>query len=104
MVNAWAIARDPSVWEEPEEFRPERFLNNPIDYKGFHFELIPFGAGRRGCPGISFATIINEFVLANLVYKFDFALWGEKALDMTESYGITVHKKFPILVTATPCE
>ncbi|KAM0032266.1 putative cytochrome P450 [Helianthus debilis subsp. tardiflorus] len=101
VVNAWAIARDPSVWEEPEEFRPERFLNNPIDYKGFHFELIPFGAGRRGCPGINFATVINELALANLVYKFDFALSGEKAFDMTESYGITVHRKYPILVTAT---
>ncbi|KAJ0895930.1 putative cytochrome P450 [Helianthus annuus] len=63
LINAWAIARDPSVWEEPEEFRPERFLNSPIDYKGFGFELIPFGAGRRGCPGIQFAMVVNELVL-----------------------------------------
>ncbi|KAI7740325.1 hypothetical protein M8C21_019122 [Ambrosia artemisiifolia] len=101
-INAWAIARDPSKWEAPEEFRPERFLNNPIDYKGFHFELIPFGAGRRGCPGIQFAMTINELFLANLVYKFNFSLTGEEELDMSEIFGVTVHKKYPILVSATP--
>ncbi|MFS7958904.1 putative cytochrome P450 [Helianthus anomalus] len=103
LINAWAIARDPSVWEEPEEFRPERFLNSPIDYKGFGFELIPFGAGRRGCPGIQFAMVVNELVLANLVYKFDLTLAGEEGMDMTETNGITVHKKRPIVVSATPC-
>ncbi|KAI7742848.1 hypothetical protein M8C21_027861 [Ambrosia artemisiifolia] len=103
LINAWAIARDPSVWEEPEEFRPDRFLNSPIDYKGFHFELLPFGAGRRGCPGIQFAMVVNELVLANLVYKFDLALVGEESMDMSETNGITVHKKCPIVVSATPC-
>ncbi|KAJ0790155.1 putative cytochrome P450 [Helianthus annuus] len=101
MINAWAIARDPSIWEQPDEFRPERFLNTPIDYKGFHFEFIPFGAGRRKCPGMGFAIAINELALANLVYKFEFAL-GEEGLDMTESDGVTAHRKYPILVTATP--
>ncbi|KAI3717809.1 hypothetical protein L1987_69658 [Smallanthus sonchifolius] len=103
IVNAWAIGRDPSKWEGPEEFRPERFLNNSIDYKGLHFELIPFGAGRRGCPGIQFAMIINELVLANLVYKFDLEMVGDDGLDMSETNGIAVHKKCPILVSATPC-
>ncbi|KAI3760782.1 hypothetical protein L1987_51181 [Smallanthus sonchifolius] len=102
LINAWAIARDPSNWEEPEEFRPERFLKSSIDYKGFHFELLPFGAGRRGCPGIQFAMVVNELVLANLVYKFDLALVGEEGLDMSETNGITVHKKCPLLVSATP--
>ncbi|KAF5817410.1 putative cytochrome P450 [Helianthus annuus] len=46
IVNAWAIGRDPTLWEEPEEFRPERFLKNPFSYKGVHFEWLPFGAGR----------------------------------------------------------
>ncbi|KAI3820711.1 hypothetical protein L1987_08259 [Smallanthus sonchifolius] len=105
MINAWAIGRDPSIWEEPEEFRPERFLNTLTDYKGSHFEFIPFGAGRRICSGISFAMTISELALANLVYKFEFAvLSGEEGLDMTESNGISVHRKFPILVTATPYE
>ncbi|KAL9998710.1 putative cytochrome P450 [Helianthus debilis subsp. tardiflorus] len=104
MINAWAIARDPLIWEEPEEFRPERFLNNKMDYKGLDFEFVPFGAGRRGCPGINFAMIINEIVLANLVYKFEFSLLGNEPIDMTESDGLTVHRKFPILVKATPRE
>ncbi|KAM0012568.1 putative psoralen synthase [Helianthus debilis subsp. tardiflorus] len=103
LINAWAIERDPSTCEEPEEFIPERFLKSPVDYKGFHFELIPFGAGRRGCPGIQFSMVVNELVLANLVYKFDLALVGEEGLDMSETNGITVHKKCPILVSATPC-
>ncbi|KAJ9535702.1 hypothetical protein OSB04_un001147 [Centaurea solstitialis] len=101
IVNAWAIARDSSTWTEPNEFQPERFLNNPIDYKGFHFELIPFGAGRRGCPAIQFAIIVNELVLANLVYKFDLKVAEGEDLDMSETNGLTVHKKYPIFVTAT---
>ncbi|KAM0044424.1 putative cytochrome P450 [Helianthus debilis subsp. tardiflorus] len=96
IINAWAISRDPSVWEAPEEFRPKRFLNKPIDYKGFHFEFLPFGVGRRGCPGIQFAMTVNELILANFVYKFDVSLMGEEELDMSETFGITVHKKSPI--------
>ncbi|KAM7483137.1 hypothetical protein LguiB_007720 [Lonicera macranthoides] len=105
IINAWAIGRDPSVWEDPEEFRPERFLSSSIDFKGFHFELIPFGAGRRGCPGTLFAIAVNELALANLLYKFDIALPdGECAndLDMSETTGISTHKKSPIVVVATP--
>ncbi|KAM7478258.1 hypothetical protein LguiA_026471 [Lonicera macranthoides] len=105
IINAWAIGRDPLLWEDPEEFRPDRFLNSSIDFKGSHFELIPFGAGRRGCPGALFAMAVIELTLANLLYSFDIALpYGQKAedLDMTETDGITVHKKSPILVVATP--
>ncbi|KAK1413059.1 hypothetical protein QVD17_34783 [Tagetes erecta] len=103
LINAWKIARDPSNWEEPGEFRPERFLNSTIDYKGLHFELLPFGAGRRGCPGIQFAVNVNELVLANLVYKFTLTPAGKETLDVSETNGISVHKKYPILVSATPC-
>ncbi|KAJ9562461.1 hypothetical protein OSB04_007621 [Centaurea solstitialis] len=101
IINAWAIGRDSSTWTDPNEFQPERFLDNSVDYKGFHFELIPFGAGRRGCPAIQFVMIINELVLANLVYKFDLKVAEGKDLDMSETYGLTVHKKCPLLVTAT---
>nr|AKJ23348.1 CYP71AJ5 [Thapsia garganica] len=104
LINAWAIATDPALWDNPEKFIPERFLNNPIDYKGLHFEFIPFGAGRRGCPGIQYAMAINELALANLVHIFDFALPDGRRLedlDMTSETGMTLHKKSPLLVIAT---
>nr|GEY84484.1 cytochrome P450 71A8-like [Tanacetum cinerariifolium]GEZ17616.1 cytochrome P450 71A8-like [Tanacetum cinerariifolium] len=106
IINAWDIARDPKVWDEPHEFRPERFLDCTIDFKGCDFDLIPFGAGRRGCPGISFAMATNENLLANLLHKFDWELPNggkEDDLDMTERPGLTIRKKFPLMVVATPC-
>ncbi|XP_057952197.1 cytochrome P450 736A117-like [Malania oleifera] len=105
IINAWAIGRDPAFWDEPEEFRPERFLNSSMDFRGQDFQLIPFGAGRRGCPGTSFAMATNEIVLANIVCLFDWALPGGargEDLDMTENSGITVHRKVPLLAVATP--
>lgn len=105
IVNAWAIARDPSLWKQPQEFQPERFLNSAIDFRGFNFELIPFGAGRRGCPGATFAVAVNELALAKLVHKFDFALPdGIKPhdLDMSEATGLTIHRKNPLFAVAIP--
>ncbi|KEH31104.1 putative cytochrome P450 [Medicago truncatula] len=107
IVNAWAISRDPSSWEEPLEFKPERFMNSSIDYKGLDFELIPFGAGRRGCPGVLFGIAVNELVLANLVYQFDWKLPDGvegKDLDMSETNGLTCHRKYPLLAVATKYE
>lgn len=104
MINAWTIGRDPVSWDEPEKFKPERFLNSSIDFKGLDFEFIPFGAGRRGCPGITFAFVTIELVLANLVHKFDWELPSGvegKDLDMSESIGITVHKVVPLLALAS---
>ncbi|KAM0960609.1 hypothetical protein ACFX2I_025525 [Malus domestica] len=105
IVNAWEIGRDPKSYEKPEEFEPERFLNSGIDYKGNDFELIPFGAGRRGCPGIQFAMAVNEIGLANLVHKFDWELHGgarAEDLDMTESTGLTKRRKYPLKAVAIP--
>ncbi|XP_059638919.1 cytochrome P450 736A117-like [Cornus florida] len=106
IINAWAIGRDPASWVEPEEFQPERFLNSSIDFRGHDFELIPFGAGRRGCPGTSFAIATNEFVLANLMHKFNWALPGGakgEHLDLTECSGVTIRRGIPLLAVATPC-
>ncbi|XP_058227453.1 cytochrome P450 736A117-like isoform X2 [Rhododendron vialii] len=102
LVNAWAIARDPLTWEDPEEFRPERFLNNSMDVKGQDFEFIPFGAGRRGCPGTLFAMNVYELALANVVHSFDLSLPSGEDLDMTENPGLVIHKKKPLMVVASP--
>ncbi|KAL9264094.1 Cytochrome P450 736A117-like protein [Drosera capensis] len=105
ITNAWAIHRDPASWKEPDKFRPERFLNSTVDFKGQDFHLIPFGAGRRGCPGTAFAIANNELVLANIMHKFDWALpdgVDAATLDMRESTGLTIHRKSPLFAVATP--
>lgn len=104
-INAWAIGRDPEIWKDPEEFKPERFLDSPIDYKGQHYELIPFGAGRRSCPAISFGTASVELALAQLLNSFDWELPPEVApqdLDLTEVFGITMHRRQHLFVVAKP--
>ncbi|KAF3656206.1 putative cytochrome 71A4-like, partial [Capsicum annuum] len=97
---------DPLSWDDPDEYRPERFLNSDIDFRGLNIELILFRGGRRGCPGITFAIMANELALAKLVHKFNFASpEGIKKdnLDITESTGITIRRKLPLLAVATPC-
>ncbi|KAK7305219.1 hypothetical protein VNO77_43121 [Canavalia gladiata] len=96
LINAWAIGRDPKYWTEAETFKPERFLGSSIDYKGTNFEFIPFGAGRRMCPGIAFAIADIELPLAQLLYHFDWRLphgTNHEELDMTESYGLTARRQ-----------
>ncbi|XP_026429678.1 cytochrome P450 71A1-like [Papaver somniferum] len=103
-INMWAIHRDSKVWDDAEEFLLERFMNSQIEFFGQDFEYLPFGSGRRGCPGISFGINIVEYTLANLLYCFNWELPdGEKAdeLDMTETFGLTASKKTPLHVVAT---
>ncbi|GKV26305.1 hypothetical protein SLEP1_g35636 [Rubroshorea leprosula] len=98
-VNVWAIGRDPNVWENPQEFYPERFLDSPIDFKGQHYEFLPFGSGRRICPAVHKVAAILEFTLANLLYCFDWKLPGgmtEEDICKEEEAGITAHKKVPL--------
>ncbi|EEF51901.1 cytochrome P450 736A117 [Ricinus communis] len=105
LTNAWAMARDPKTWTKPEEFWPERFLNSCVDFKGHDHEFIPFGSGRRGCPGISFSMSIIELVLANLVKNFEWVLpegTNVEDLDMTESIGMTTSRKNPLIAVAIP--
>ncbi|KAL4308155.1 hypothetical protein GQ457_01G002470 [Hibiscus cannabinus] len=102
-VNAWAIGRDPKAWENPEEFCPERFIGSSVDYKGQHFELIPFGAGRRMCPGMRMGVATVELALANLLYKFDWEMptgMNEDDLNFDSLPGIATHKKNDLILVA----
>ncbi|XP_058752191.1 cytochrome P450 71A1-like [Vicia villosa] len=102
-VNAWAIQRDSNVWKNSEEFYPERFLESSINFLGQDFELIPFGAGHRICPGLSLAVASIELILANLLYSFDWKLphgLVKEDIDTEMLPGITQHKKNPLFLVA----
>ncbi|CAJ1949724.1 unnamed protein product [Sphenostylis stenocarpa] len=102
-VNAWAIHRDPEIWKDPFEFYPERFLDSSTTFRGKDFELIPFGAGRRICPGMPMAVASVELTLANLLNAFDWELppgMTTKDIDTEVLPGITTHKKNSLCVLA----
>ncbi|XP_058103654.1 cytochrome P450 71A1-like [Magnolia sinica] len=100
-VNALAIGQEIESWKNPGEFWPERFTDSTVDYKGQDFQFLPFGAGRRICPGMHFGAVTVEIALANLLYSFNWELPSgvkEEDIDMSELPGITVHKKSPLLL------
>ncbi|ONM28270.1 Cytochrome P450 71A26 [Zea mays] len=106
IVNAWAIARDPATWERADEFVPERFAGDDLtaDYlmPGQDFRSVPFGAGRRGCPGVGFSVPTMELALASLLYHFDWELPAGVAakLEMDEVNGLSVRRKAPLYLVA----
>ena len=95
-VNVWAIGRDPAVWgDDADEFRLERFVGSSLDMKGQDFELLPFGSGRRMCPGIGLGLKMLQLVLANLVHGFAWRLpdgMAKEELSMEEKFGISVSR------------
>ncbi|XP_071735172.1 7-ethoxycoumarin O-deethylase-like [Rutidosis leptorrhynchoides] len=105
LVNAYAIGRDPSIWEDSLKFTPERFLKSQIDVRGLDFELIPFGGGRRICPGMPLAMRMIPVMLGSLLNNFD---WNvdlkiePKSFDMTEKFGITIEKASPLCAIPIP--
>jgi cytochrome P450 len=105
-LNIYAIHRDPKWWENPLEFDPERFIKNPdISMKGNYFHFIPFGVGRRQCPGISLAVLFVQLGLARLVQGFELSLpdgQDPTTLDMTAKYGVTMPRKTPLKVICKP--
>ncbi|KAH9626801.1 hypothetical protein KSS87_001960 [Heliosperma pusillum] len=95
LLNVWAIGRDPMTWKNPEKFEPDRFLESEIDVKGHNFELIPFGSGRRICPGMPLAIRIIPLMLASLIHGFDWMLEDgvtSENMNMEEKPGFTVEK------------
>uniref|UniRef100_A0A2C9WJU9 Uncharacterized protein n=1 Tax=Manihot esculenta TaxID=3983 RepID=A0A2C9WJU9_MANES len=105
MINFWAIGRDPKIWEDPLVFKPERFLNSSLDFKGNDFEYIPFSSGRRICPGLPMAAKHVPLLVACLVQFFDWSLPdGEDPdnVDMNEKYGFTLMKEQPLFLIPKP--
>ncbi|XP_050870883.1 flavonoid 3'-monooxygenase [Lathyrus oleraceus] len=109
LVNVWAISRDPKEWSNPLEFKPERFLPGgekfDVDIKGTDFEVIPFGAGRRICAGMSLGLRMVQLLTATLVHAFDWELENgllPEKLNMDEAYGLTLQREKPLLVHPRP--
>nr|AHZ12854.1 CYP76 [Plectranthus barbatus] len=97
LVNVWAYSKDAKLWPDPDEFMPERFLDRKINYRGRDYELIPFGSGRRMCPGLELADRMVPMLLATLIHNFDWELEpGAQSLDMTSSFGINLRKAIPL--------
>ncbi|KAG5228495.1 geraniol hydroxylase [Salix suchowensis] len=101
-INVWAVHRDPSIWENPIEFKPERFLDSKFDYSGSDFNYFPFGSGRRICVGIAMAERMFLYFLATLLHSFDWKLPAGEKVDLTEKCGIVLKLKNPLVATPTP--
>ncbi|NP_001291339.1 cytochrome P450 98A3 [Sesamum indicum] len=104
-VNVWALARDPAVWKNPLEFRPERFQEEDIDMKGTDYRLLPFGSGRRICPGAQLAIYLVTSMLGHMLHHFT---WTPPAgtkpedMDMMEQPGTVTYMRTPLQAVPTP--
>ncbi|KAL3653129.1 hypothetical protein CASFOL_002810 [Castilleja foliolosa] len=105
-VNIWSMGRNPKYWESPMDFRPERFLEkeiSSIDIKGQHFELLPFGTGRRGCPGMLLAIQELILIIGTMVQCFDWKMpVGSGPVDMTERPGLTAPRAYDLVCNVVP--
>ncbi|KAK6115344.1 hypothetical protein DH2020_007613 [Rehmannia glutinosa] len=101
LVNAWAIAQDPNYWEEATSFKPERFFDSKIGYRGTHFEYLPFGTGLRMCPGSAVAFKNIQMLVGSLLHYFDWSLPNgadPTTIDTNEKYFTTLKKEKPLLL------
>ncbi|EOX90921.1 hypothetical protein QUC31_002851 [Theobroma cacao] len=93
MINAWAIGRDKNSWEDPDTFKPSRFLKEGVpDFKGSNFEFIPFGSGRRSCPGMQLGLYALDLAVAHMLHCFTWELpdgMKPSELDMSDVFGLT---------------
>jgi cytochrome P450 len=101
-INAWAIHRDPSNWENPLVFDPDRFLDIKYDYTGSDFNYLPFGSGRRICPGEAMAERLVMHLLATLLHNFHWKMPQGDKLDLSEKFGFALKKKVPLVAIPTP--
>ncbi|KAL3499405.1 hypothetical protein ACH5RR_038498 [Cinchona calisaya] len=104
ITNVWAIGRDPSFWDEPLKFEPERFVNSAMEFKGNEFEFLPFGSGRRMCPGLPLAARIVPLFIASLIHFFNWSLPhgnNPEKLDMNEKLDATLQMNQPLVLIPT---
>ncbi|PWA57966.1 cytochrome P450 monooxygenase [Artemisia annua] len=104
LINLWKLQHDPNSWSDPDEFKLERFMTTQkdIDVKGKHFELLPFGSGRRICPGVFFALQALCLTSATLIQQFKPEKPSDEPIDMSESSGLTTSKATPLEVLLYP--
>ncbi|KAK6781335.1 hypothetical protein RDI58_023519 [Solanum bulbocastanum] len=105
LVNAWAIGRDPSFWDDALVFKPERFQSLELDMRGKDFEMIPFGAGRRTCPVFPLALRLMPAILGSMLNSFNWKLEAciePKDLDMEEKFGVILGKAHPLQAIPSP--
>jgi cytochrome P450 len=105
LINSWAMARSPEYWDDAEKFIPERFEDGTADFKGSRFEYLPFGTGRRRCPGDIFAMATLELIVARLLYYFDWSLpdgMQPGDIDMELVVGATARRKNHLQLVASP--
>ncbi|WVZ14728.1 hypothetical protein V8G54_012294 [Vigna mungo] len=104
ITNLWKIQTDPNIWLDPLTFKPERFIttHRDVDVKGQNFELLPFGSGRRICPGISFGLNMIHLTLANFLHSFEIFNKPNEAIDMREALGMTNEKATPLEILVKP--
>lgn len=102
MVNMWAITHDPKVWEDPLEFKPERFLEADVDVRGCDLRLAPFGAGRRVCPGKNLGLVTVNLWVAKLVQGFTWVQDGSNPVDLSEVLKLSCEMKYPLHAIAVP--
>ncbi|PWA86669.1 flavonoid 3'-hydroxylase cytochrome P450 [Artemisia annua] len=96
-INVMAIHHDPKNWTNPLEFKPERFLNGKWDYNGYTLKYLPFGSGRRICPGIPLGEKMLMYILASLLHSFEWRLPKEEELELSDEFGFVTKKRGPLI-------
>lgn len=106
IINSWAISRDPNSWDDPEEFKPSRFLKEGMpDFRGSNFEFTPFGSGRRSCPGMQLGLYTFEMAVAHLLHCFNWELpdgMKPSEVDTDDVFGVTAPRATRLVAIPTP--